>query len=251
MADPDDPVLAEIEARMSVLAAERKRALDEAKSLSTGLGGMIAGFRGTREKRLDAAVERARVTKEQLDALRADRERRIAELDPARAEEMALAVERQLLMERAEVLRKKGGPQAALLDRLEQERRTRLNAIEGFEHAVFVGERALKAVGAYQQRLTADGSRGQTATVGTAGAEARETLVHFYDKAGADAAEIDIARTADVEVHEEIARCARLVARIEELRQARQQDLERARVALRPIEAGYRNLLATVARQPV
>ena len=248
-----DPELRAIEERMSELVRTRRDALEAAENLTKGVWGILAGWRGTREQRVEDAVHTARFCQMELDRLREVHERRIAELDPVKAEELAQNEERLLLMERAATVRKRGGARAKVLDQLEHERRSRMDFVDSLEHALFVGERALAAIDEYARRLEAKSARleadsltariGLLASVKTAAAEARESLTNFIERVGiADESMIRIGEEGATG-QQELLHCRRNRTDIQALMAKMQFDLEMARDAVRPIEAAYRNFL--------
>lgn len=255
-----DPEIIAIEGQMAKLASERRRALDTAESMTHGLAGWWAGVRGDRESRIDEALRTADRCKVELEQLRKDRERRISQVDPVRAAKMAEMEEHQILMERAAALRKRGGPQVALLDSLESERRSRQQRIAELEHHVYLASVCTKAVDQYVRKLRSEGHDlnsdkstltgrvGATASTGTAGAEAREQVLMFEHKTAIDLRVDRLAAHPEVDIEQEATRCARTKRRLMTVARELQAELDSARAAIRPIETGYRNLLSSATR---
>ncbi|MEZ4318917.1 MAG: hypothetical protein R3F61_15490 [Myxococcota bacterium] len=244
----EDPELKSIEARLSEVAKRRRDALAEAESLTKGVKGFLAGWRGNRESRLDALVEVASECKAELESLKKARDVRIAALDPEKGAEMERAAERQRLLDRAAELRQAGGPKADMLDKLERERRTRTTAVEDAERAISLGKRALTALSTYLERLHREAQTNTSGVtlVGTEGSEAREALASFVDRvAGVEPRDILVGSSGEVDSEEELAGCTRNLADAREWLEQVRGELEAAERALRPIEAAYRTLLAT------
>ena len=149
-----------------------------------------------------------------------------------------------------------GGPQVDVLNRLEAERRPHIEFIDELEHVLRVGEHARLATEEYQRRLRAEVAQleagsltariGKLATVKTAGAEARESLLAFVRKVGiGDESMVRIFQSTEVDAELEAQNCARNLKDLAAMMATYEADLDAARRELRPIEMAYRNFLAT------
>ncbi|MEZ4318916.1 MAG: hypothetical protein R3F61_15485 [Myxococcota bacterium] len=244
------------------MADAREEALREASALTKGFRSFFADLRGDREERLAAAVETAQLCAEEIKRLRRDYDNRIMELDPEKGEELAMMEEREVLMERAATVRKMGGVQRDMLEKIEGERRQRTGYVESLEHTLATGERALKALLEYERRLNDNEARlddgftarmGRLASIATAGAEALESLEHFIERVGvADVSMIRIFQQKKPDPALELRNCERNLKDVRALITKTETDLVGARQELRPIEAAYRNFLiaATQGQAP-
>ncbi|MCB9677825.1 MAG: hypothetical protein H6737_22165 [Alphaproteobacteria bacterium] len=250
----DDEELLAIEARIAELARTRAEHLREAEALSKGMKGFMAAWRGDQDQRIDDAIATAKLCKIEIDRLREEHERRLAKLDPDRAEEVAMLEERKVILEQAATVRKMGGSSARTLSQLDDQRKKRLDRIEHLEHVMFVGDHAEKALSEYRRRLSDEAGQleadamtariGTLASTQTAGAEAQESLVHFLERVegGADV-HIRIRPNGSGTRAEEIAACIQNLDEVRALMRTTRDALDAARLDLRPIETAYRNFL--------